>query len=319
MDSMRHQVALATRKAQIQHLQKMSDAKKNNKTPITTIEAPKQENPTEFLMQSMFNEDDESTGGAPMVKLGDASIAAPFTCKSKALMSVCDIVRMGRSTLVTTLQMYKILALNCLTTAYSMSVLSSDGVKLGDKQMMVSGLIISVCFLCMSRCQPLQKLSPQRPITRVFHPYMVCSILGQFSLHLYSLISSVSLVANVDAAAVLAQRNEPEDSLFRPTLLNSIIYLMTTLMSATTFAVNYRGEPFMQSIRQNKPMFYALVVLVIMVFYLASEADPDLNEYLEIVKFPSDEFRNQLLSILAVDMAGAFAIEKFFLWTMTDA
>lgn len=326
MDNLRHQTAVASRKVQIQHLQKMAEAQalsksKRESSSVATLasEAAKAENPTEYLMQSMFNDDDESTGGAPMVKLGDASIAAPFTCKSKALMSVCDIVRMGRSTLVTTLQMYKILALNCLTTAYSMSVLSSDGVRLGDKQMMVSGLIMSVCFLCMSRSQPLAKLSPQRPITRVFHPYMVCSILGQFSLHLYSLISSVALVASVDAAAVLAQRNEPETAEFRPTLLNSIVYLMTTLMSATTFFVNYRGEPFMQSIRKNKPMFYALCVLVVMVFYLASEADPDLNEYLEIVKFPSDEFRNELLSILAVDMFGAYAIEKFFLWTMTDA
>jgi manganese-transporting P-type ATPase len=321
MDNLRHQTALATRKVQLQHLQKLADAQSKNKKDNAAISpvAAAKENPSEFLMQSMFNEDDESTGGAPMVKLGDASIAAPFTCKSKALMSVCDIVRMGRSTLVTTLQMYKILALNCLTTAYSMSVLSSDGVRLGDKQMMVSGVIMSICFLCMSRSQPLQKLSPQRPITRVFHPYMVCSILGQFSLHLYSLISSVALVAAVDAAAVLAQRNEPETSEFRPTLLNSIVYLMTTLMAATTFAVNYRGEPFMQSITKNRPMFYALCVLVFMVFYLASEADPDLNEYLEIVKFPSDDFRNELLSILAVDMFGAFAIEKFFLWTMTDA
>lgn len=323
MQTMQHQVAIARRKAEIQHLEKMSKAQKqraDSKGPVAALPSSvAQENPTEFLMQSMFNEDEDMSTGAPIVKLGDASIAAPFTCKSRALMSVCDIVRMGRSTLVTTLQMYKILALNCLTTAYSMSVLHTDGVRLGDKQMMVSGMIIAVCFLCMSRSQPLDKLSRQRPITRVFHPYMVLSILGQFALHLYSLISSVALVHGVDAAAVQAQRDAPENAEFKPTLLNSIIYLMTTLMSATTFAVNYRGEPFMQSIRKNRPMFYALIVLVLMVFYLASESDPEINEYLEIVKFPSDEFRNQLLSILATDMLGSFAIEKILLWTLTDA
>lgn len=69
-----------------------------------------------------------------MVKPGDASMAAPFTAKQDSVMPCTHIIKQGRSTLVTMVQMFKILGLLCLSTAYSLSVMYQDGVKLGDVQ-----------------------------------------------------------------------------------------------------------------------------------------------------------------------------------------
>ena len=55
------------------------------------------------LMAQQF--DDMETGDLPMVKLGDASIAAPFTSKMPSIKSCVDIVRQGRCTLVSSIQM----------------------------------------------------------------------------------------------------------------------------------------------------------------------------------------------------------------------
>ena len=66
---------------------------------------------------------------------------------------VAHIIRQGRCTLVATIQMYKILALNCLITAYSLSVQYLDGIKFGDYQVTVTGMLMSVCFLCISRAR----------------------------------------------------------------------------------------------------------------------------------------------------------------------
>lgn len=49
--------------------------------------------------------EDMETGELPMVKLGDASIAAPFTSKMPSIKSCVDIVRQGRCTLVSSIQM----------------------------------------------------------------------------------------------------------------------------------------------------------------------------------------------------------------------
>jgi cation-transporting ATPase 13A1 len=57
--------------------------------------------------------EDMETGELPMVKLGDASIAAPFTSKMPSIKSCVDIVRQGRCTLVSSIQMVRAITSIC--------------------------------------------------------------------------------------------------------------------------------------------------------------------------------------------------------------
>lgn len=101
----------------------------------------------------MMSELEELNNEPPTIKLGDASVAAPFTSKLANVVAIPNIIRQGRCTLVATIQMYKILALNCLISAYSLSVLYLDGIKFGDGQVTISGMMMSVCFLSISRAK----------------------------------------------------------------------------------------------------------------------------------------------------------------------
>ncbi|KAF6777749.1 hypothetical protein AHF37_02353 [Paragonimus kellicotti] len=99
----------------------------------------------------------EAEQDVSVVRLGDASIAAPFTAKMPSPSGVCHIIKQGRCTLVTTLQMYKILAINAL---------------------------------------PLKTLSKERPIPNIFNLYTLLTVTLQFLVH-FSVLYTLTQEAEV--------------------------------------------------------------------------------------------------------------------------
>ncbi|CCI46489.1 unnamed protein product [Albugo candida] len=259
--------------------------------------------------------DDFEDGELPMVKLGDASIASPFTSRAPSIKGCVDIIRQGRCALVTTTQMYQILAINCLISSYSLSVLYLDKVKYSNAQMVTLGIVSTVASVTLSRATPLPTLSPVRPLTSIFCPALFLSLAGQFVLHLGCMIYLTNLAKTYLAnESISTSTNALGIAEFKPNVMGTVIFLVNGVQTVSVCAVNYKGRPFMKSMTDNPGLLYSLGISIVGVFLLCTEALPIFNEVLQIVPMPDPRFARRLTFILALDVCGAFVWDQICLF-----
>jgi len=205
--------------------------------------------------------------------------------------------------------MYQILAMNCLISAYALSVLRLDGIKYGDVQMTCLGIVMSVSFVSVSRSKPLDQLSPVRPLRSIFHPSLFFSMVGQFALHLTTMIY---LVYECKKYLPADHPKEPPKK-FEPNIVNSVVFLITAVQQVSVFVVNLKGPPFMGGLSQNSPLMWSLAITFVGTFLCASESIPQMNKWLQLEPFPSLSFRNMVLFVLTLDVGGAFLWDRLML------
>ncbi|KAG8936656.1 hypothetical protein FRC02_000114 [Tulasnella sp. 418] len=287
--------------AQQKALQQQQQARKRN--PLEKFDMAS-------ITNAMADMDDENE--PPKIKLGDASCAAPFTSKLSNVSAIANIIRQGRCTLVATIQMYKILALNCLITAYSLSVQYLDGIKFGDYQVTVTGMLMSVCFLCISRAKPIEKLSRERPLGNIFNFYVLLSVLLQFAIHVATLMYITDLSGQYETRGPIDL-----EAKFEPNLLNTAIYLLGLSQQVSTFAINFQGRPFREGIRENPALFWGLVGAGSVAFSGATDFVPELNRWLQIVEMQKS-FMIRLTATMVLDFIGCWVLEVVCKYLFAD-
>lgn len=271
----------------------------------------------------------------PMVRLGDASTAAPFTTRMPSIASCVDIVRQGRCTLLSAVQQMEIMMLESMISAYTMSTMSVDGTRPSEPQMMASGVLMSVASLAFSFARPIDRMHPVRPLQSVFHPAILFSMLGQLAIHLGCMVYMAQLAKELMGEEAVKEIMEfekerekmisemPEETFndfawftsvpFKPNLLNTCCWLVETSQQVSVIFVNYKGRPWMKGLLENQPLFISLVLCIAMVAVCAWGLVPYLNHILNLEVLPED-LRPTVMFVLFTSLIGSFCWDRLMVF-----
>ena len=91
--------------------------------------------------------------------VSEASSSSSISSRA-SLNSIPLLISYGRSVHITVLQMFKILSLNSIVFGYSMTILESNGVKYGESQLVIVGIIMSLAFMSLTDQDSLDISNP---------------------------------------------------------------------------------------------------------------------------------------------------------------
>lgn len=92
---------------------------------------------------------------------------------------------------------------------------------------------------------------------------------------------------------------------------------MQLIQQISTFAVNYQGRPFRESLSENKGMFYGIVGVTAIAFACSTELIPELNEAMKLVRF-KDEFKTTMTAVMILDYVACYLIEVVLKFLFSD-
>lgn len=156
-------------------------------------------------------------------------------------------------------------------------------------------------------------MSKERPQPNIFNPYIIGSVLGQFAIHIATLIYISNYVEQIEP------RSEKVDleGDFKPSLLNSAVYLLQLIQQISTFAINYQGRPFREGIRENRGMFWGIVLVAGVAFSCSTEFIPELNTQMKLVPF-SSAFKTTMTITMIIDYFGCYIVEQVLKQAFSD-
>ena len=97
---------------------------------------------------------------------------------------------------------------------------------------------------------------------------------------------------------------------FKPNLKNTVCFIYQWWNSATVIFVNYYGRPFTQDIWESKKLRNGMIGLYAFAICIIFEMVPEMNEGLELVAFPTEDFQRKIAYSLGADFILCYGIEK---------
>lgn len=187
----------------------------------------------------------------------EASVAAPFTSRIFEIKCILDIIKEGRSSLVTSFSCFKYMSLYLAIQFITVSILYKRGTNLGDFQFLYIDLfLILPLAIFMSWLKPFNKIIIKRPSANLVSAKILIPLVLQIIVILIFQIIIWKLVQLQQwyIKPIPAGDDDVKSS------DNTVLFLYTNFQYILIAIVLSRGPPYRQPIYENWPFLLNLII-----------------------------------------------------------
>nr|PVC52758.1 ion-translocating ATPase [Theileria orientalis] len=289
--------------------------------------------PRERLRQSLADE-------LPSIKLGEASIASPFTYHGSDVNCVFNLVKSGRCALSNVFVLYKLMGINSLITALAnnyklvsylattnnykltslitnsgMSILALDGVNFSDAQTTLYSLMYTYLVLALSKSKPSDMPSEKKPARSIFSPSNFLSLVAQILIHAFFLLYAWNLGKKYRSSDYVGYLDAP----FEPNIVNTLIYYVWFGINLSSFVSNYIDYPYMEPLSSNKYLYKPILFSFSLLLMFLSDVVRPLNSFFSLVPITNYLLKLQVVAIVALDLVLTYAASRVINYVLTES
>ena len=227
-----------------------------------------------------------------------------FINEENDINSIIYLLKEGKSSLVSSIQIFKILVIYSFIQFISVLIVLYYGVYFTNIQFLISDLfiIIPICYLT-SNSENNNKLTYHKLTGSLFNYSTILSLIFQIILIIFFQLLSI-IIFNV-------KKWNLSKNLY-PSYDNSIIFLISLfqyLMSPITFSITY---PFKKSIFRNILLLLYIIIGFTYFAYIINDPDYFSLKYLNINSFPYS-FKRIFLSICFLNLVCSYLCESYLI------
>lgn len=187
----------------------------------------------------------------------EASVAAPFTSRVFEISCVPDVIKEGRSSLVTSFACFKYMSLYSAIQFITVSIMYKMGTNLGDFQFLYIDLfLILPLAIFMSWAKPYERLVVRKPTANLVSPKVLIPLICHIAVILVFQLGIWRSVRHEPWYVKPVPSNDDENVKSSD---NTVLFLFTNFQYILNSMVLSSGPPYRELVYKNKPFLINLV------------------------------------------------------------
>lgn len=219
----------------------------------------------------------------------EASVAAPFTSRVFEISCVLDVIKEGRSSLVTSFSCFKYMSLYSAIQFVTVSILYKRGTNLGDFQFLYIDLfLILPLAIFMSWSNPYNRLVVKRPTANLVSPKVLIPLLSHIVVILFFQIV-VWVFVQEQPWYMRPSPSDDDDDVKSSD--NTMLFLFTNFQYILNAIVLSTGPPYREPMTKNKPFLINLVFAILLSITLFSiDGDSWMGDFMQLTNMSTSAY-----------------------------